>query len=153
MLLVPRSFYRLLPMVITFATGGCNSAKITHPSSSSELAGTWIGTANGITLTTSFGTAPCDTQYAFCSMRASATYKINATGEIGTFSMAVLWFTTAAIGINFVSDQQATVSYRERFTGALVGASLVGAIGPPFVSNQASPLDALLSTSITFNRQ
>jgi hypothetical protein len=142
-------------MGTALAAGGCNSTKTTrpYPSSSSDLVGTWIGTANGITLTTTLGIAQCNTEYGFCHMRVPATYQISATGETGTFSMDLAWLNTSDIGINFVSDQQATVSYRERFIGALIGATLVGAIGPPFVNNSASVLDALLSTSITFNRQ
>ena len=154
----PRPLYRFLALATALASAGCNSAGITLPASSSELAGTWIGSAKGITTTMTLGTAECSTTWGICTMHeAPATYKIDATGETVPFAIDVVWSSTSDISFSFVSTQIPGNSYREQFRGSLNGATLVGAYGGPLNIYSpyvpASAMDVLLSTSMTFNRQ
>jgi hypothetical protein len=150
--------FRLLLSATAFVAMGCNSDRIVLPSSSAELAGTWIGSANGMTLTMTFGTAPCSTTYGDCSIRSPASYKLDSTGEVGSFGVDALWFSGGfdnSVFINFRSDTTfAAVTYREQFTGSVVGGNrLVGAMGQLTPSNPQSVLDTLASASISFTRQ
>jgi hypothetical protein len=149
---------RLFISVIAFVIAGCNSDRFMLPSSSAELAGTWIGTANGMTLTMTLGTAPCSTTYGTCGIRSPATYKLDSTGESGSFGIDVLWFSGAAdnsVVMNFLADTTAAaVHYREQFTGSVLGGTtLVGAIGVIIPTNPQSALDTVAASSISFARQ
>lgn len=150
--------FRLLLSAVAFVAAGCNSERFVLPSSSTELAGTWIGSAKGMTLTMTFGTASCSTTYGDCAIRSPASYKLDSTGETGAFGVDVLWFSGAAdnfVIINFRSDTTiAAVNYREQFTGSVVGGTrLAGAIGLIQPTNPQSALDTLASSSISFTRQ
>jgi hypothetical protein len=153
-----RIAFRLLVSAAAFVVTGCNSERFVLPSSSAELAGTWIGSAKGMTLTMTLGTVPCSTTYGTCTVRSPARYKLDTTGETGSFGMDVLWFSGAAdnsVIVNFLSDATPTaVIYREQFTGSVVGGTrLVGAIGLINLTNPQSALDTLASSSISFTRQ
>jgi hypothetical protein len=145
-------------IVVGFVGIGCHSDRLFYPSSSAQLAGTWIGSANGITVTLNLGIAPCSTTDATCFMRSPASYRLDATGASGRFAVDLLWFDAGfskTIIMNFLSDTTVVaVGYREQFVGSLVGATtLAGAIGPPLDQHVQSGLDALLSSSISFTRQ
>jgi hypothetical protein len=150
--------FRLLVSAAALAVTGCNSERFVLPSSSTELAGTWIGSAKGMTLTMTFGTVPCSTSYGTCIIRSPASYRLDSTGESGSFAVYVLWFSGAAdnsVIMNFLSDTTVTaVNYREQFTGSVVGGTrLVGAIGLITPTNPRSALDTLAASSISFTRQ
>jgi hypothetical protein len=150
--------FRLLLSAVAFVATGCNSERFVLPSSSTELAGTWIGSAKGMTLTMTFGTVPCSTTYGDCIIRSPVSYKLDSTGQTGSFGVDVLWFSGAAdnsVIINFLSDTTvAAVNLREQFTGSVVGGTrLVGAIGVLNSTNPQSALDTLASSSISFTRQ
>jgi hypothetical protein len=150
--------FRLLVSAVAFVAAGCNSERFVLPSSSTELAGTWIGSAKGMTLTMTFGTVPCSTSYGTCIIRSPASYRLDSTGESGSFAVYVLWFSGAAdnsVIMNFLSDTTVVaVNYREQFTGSVVGGTrLVGAIGLITPTNPRSALDTLASSSISFTRQ
>ena len=139
---------------------GCRSDGPVHPypSSSAQLAGTWIGSANGMTVTMNLGTASCSTTYATCVMRSPASYRLDAGGASGSFAVDVFWFDAGSyktITVNFLSDTTvAAAGYREQFVGALIGqTTLAGAIGPALDQHVQSALDVLLSSSISFTRQ
>jgi hypothetical protein len=149
---------RLLMPVVVFVATACQSERLVLPSSSAELAGTWIGSANGMTLTMALGTAECSTTYGICSMRSPASYRLNSTGEGGSFGVALYWFPTDAthsVIANFMADTTPTAaSYREQFTGSLVGGTrLVGAIAVLSTNVPPSALDTVGSSSISFTRQ
>jgi hypothetical protein len=153
-----RIAFRLLISAAAFVATGCNSERFVLPSSSTELAGTWIGGAKGMTLTMTFGTVPCSTTYGDCFIRTPASYKLDSNGQSGRFAVDVLWFSGAAhnsVIINFLSDTTvAAVNYREQFTGSVVGGTrLAGAIGVINTTNPQSALDTLASSSISFTRQ
>jgi hypothetical protein len=150
--------FRLLVSAVALAVTGCNSERFVLPSSSTELAGTWIGSAKGMTLTMTFGTVPCSTSYGTCIIRSPASYRLDSTGESGSFAVYVLWFSGAAdnsVIMNFLSDTTVVaVNYREQFTGSVVGGTrLVGAIGLITPTNPRSALDTLAASSISFTRQ
>jgi hypothetical protein len=150
--------FRLLLSAVAFVATGCNSERFVLPSSSTELAGTWIGSAKGMTLTMTFGTVPCSTTYGDCGIRAPASYKLDSTGETGNFGVDVFWFSGAAdnsVIVYFLSDgTPAAVNYREQFTGSVVGGTrLVGAIALLIPTNTQSAFDSLASSSISFTRQ
>jgi hypothetical protein len=149
---------RVFISAIAFFIAGCNSDRIVLPSSSAELAGTWIGTANGMTLTMTLGTAPCSTTYGTCTIRSPASYKLDSTGASGSFGVDVLWFSEfgdKSVVVNFLADTTAAaMHYREQFSGSVLGGtSLVGAITALIPTNPQSALDTVASSSITFTRQ
>jgi hypothetical protein len=154
-----RIAFVLVMITVGFIGVGCHSDGPVnpYPSSSAQLAGTWIGSANGMTVTMNLGTASCSITDATCVMRSPASY-LDAGGASGSFAVYVLWFEAGSyktIIMNFLSDTTvAAAGYREQFVGALVGeTTLAGAIGPPLDQHVQSALDVLLSSSISFTRQ
>jgi hypothetical protein len=151
----------LSTIVVCLAAAGCDTAPTigSAPSySSSILAGTWIGTADGVTFTLTVGAMRCED--GNCTQNVPGRYVRISTGATGAFGADLSAIIDGSSATQVVMDFESgtslgsQVSYGQAFNGALVGtAHIDGAIRVTGSGAPPSPFAMPDSTPITFLRQ
>lgn len=81
---VRRAMRRHLIYAVAGVVLGCSGTLDVHPTSGPDVAGTWSGSAPGVTLTVALGSSVCE--FGCGGSVTGGTYSDSATNEHGTFT-------------------------------------------------------------------